>query len=76
LTPLAFTDDNIDDRLIQKAFPENLKKVVGWESVYAWNNEVFGTHQLSSLRPPPSGRGWVVPKPALKRHRPFPNRKL
>ena len=45
------------DRLIQKAFAEHLEKVLGWESAYAWNNEVFGTHQPSPRALLPVGEG-------------------
>jgi hypothetical protein len=50
---MAFTDINSEDRLVQKTFAQHLEDVLGWESVYAWNTEVFGT-------PPPS--------PAASRH--------
>jgi type I restriction enzyme R subunit len=36
------TDINSEDRLVQAAFAEHLEKVLGWESVYAWNQETFG----------------------------------
>ncbi|MBM3303089.1 MAG: hypothetical protein FJY85_24485, partial [Deltaproteobacteria bacterium] len=36
------TDINSEDRLVQKTFAEHLEKVLGWESVYAYNNETFG----------------------------------
>ena len=36
------TDINSEDRLVQKTFAEHLNKVLGWESVYAYNNETFG----------------------------------
>jgi type I restriction enzyme R subunit len=39
---MAFTDINSEDRLVQKTFAEHLKNVLGWESVYAWNDETFG----------------------------------
>ena len=39
---MAFTDINSEDRLVQKTFAEHLQKVLGWESVYAWNEETFG----------------------------------
>ena len=39
---MAFTDINSEDRLIQKTFAEHLQTVLGWESVYAWNDETFG----------------------------------
>ncbi len=36
------TDINSEDRLVQATFAEHLEKVLGWESVYAWNEETFG----------------------------------
>src|SRR5437016_4970083 len=39
---MAYTDINSEDRLIQATFAEHLQKVLGWESVYAWNQETFG----------------------------------
>ena len=36
------TDINSEDRLVQKTFAEHLEKMLGWESVYAYNNETFG----------------------------------
>ena len=40
---MAFTGINSEDRLVQKTFADHLEKALGWESVYAWNTEVFGT---------------------------------
>lgn len=37
-----FTDVNSEDRLVQATFAEHLENVLGWESVYAWNDETFG----------------------------------
>src|SRR5947209_6490958 len=37
-----FTEINSEDQLVQATFAEHLKKVLGWESVYAWNDETFG----------------------------------
>ena len=37
-----FTDINSEDRLVQKTFADHLQSVLGWESVYAWNEETFG----------------------------------
>src|SRR6266436_3889891 len=53
---MAYTDINSEDRLVQKTFAEHLREKLGWESVYAWNTEVFGTPQPSP-HPSPSGRG-------------------
>lgn len=36
------TDVNGEDRLVQQTFAEHLQKKLGWESVYAWDNETFG----------------------------------
>ena len=36
------TDINSEDRLVQATFAEHLEKVLGWGSVYAWNDETFG----------------------------------
>jgi type I restriction enzyme, R subunit len=39
---MAFTDINSEDRLVQATFAEHLEKVLGWENVFAWNEETFG----------------------------------
>jgi len=39
---MALTDINSEDRLVQKTFAEHLEKVLGWESIYAYNAETFG----------------------------------
>jgi type I restriction enzyme R subunit len=39
---MAYTDINNEDRLVQATFADHLEKVLGWESVYAWNDETFG----------------------------------
>lgn len=36
------TDTNSEDRLVQQTFAEHLRDKLGWESVYAWNEEMFG----------------------------------
>ena len=36
------TDINGEDRLVQQTFAEHLEKVLGWNSVYAYNAETFG----------------------------------
>lgn len=36
------TDINSEDRLVQQTFAGYLCDVLGWESVYAWNDETFG----------------------------------
>ena len=40
------TDINSEDRLVQQTFAEYLHDVLGWESVYAWNQEIFGPHGM------------------------------
>ena len=39
---MAYTDINGEDRLVQATFAAHLENVLGWESVYAWNQETFG----------------------------------
>ncbi|XSG83890.1 MAG: type I restriction endonuclease subunit R [Methylohalobius sp. ZOD2] len=39
---MAITGINSEDRLVQKTFADHLQQVLGWESVYAWNEESFG----------------------------------
>ncbi len=39
---MAFTDINSEDRLVQKTFADHLHDALGWESVYAFNDETFG----------------------------------
>ena len=39
---MAVTPINSEDRLVQATFAEHLERVLGWESVYAWNRETFG----------------------------------
>jgi type I restriction enzyme R subunit len=39
---MAYTDINSEDRLVQATFADHLENVLGWESIYAWNNETFG----------------------------------
>ena len=43
---MAYTDINSEDRLVQATFAEHLEKALGWDSVYAWKNETFGTDGL------------------------------
>ena len=40
---MAVTPINSEDRLVQATFAEHLAKNLGWESVYAWNDETFGS---------------------------------
>ena len=39
---MAVTGINSEDRLVQATFAAHLEKDLGWESVYAWNDETFG----------------------------------
>ena len=41
---MALTDINSEDRLVQKTFADHLHDQLGWESVYAYNEETFGPH--------------------------------
>jgi len=36
------TDINSEDRLVQATFADHLSGELGWDSVYAWNEETFG----------------------------------
>ena len=36
------TDINNEDRLVQQAFADHLRDSLGWDSVYAYDNETFG----------------------------------
>lgn len=39
---MAVTPINSEDRLVQATFAEYLERELGWDSVYAWNEETFG----------------------------------
>ena len=39
---MAYTDINTEDRLVQETFSNHLESKLGWENVYAWNQETFG----------------------------------
>ncbi|WP_292404571.1 type I restriction endonuclease, partial [Mesorhizobium sp.] len=39
---MAVTGINSEDRLVQATFAAHLKEKLGWESVYAYNDETFG----------------------------------
>ena len=39
---MAVTPVNSEDRLVQATFAQHLEHELGWESVYAWNEETFG----------------------------------
>jgi type I restriction enzyme R subunit len=43
---MAYTDINTEDRLVQETFANHLRDVLGWESVYAFNDETFGPGSL------------------------------
>ena len=49
---MAYTDINTEDRLVQATFAEYLNKTLGWESVYAWNDEISGPMARSAARTP------------------------
>jgi len=36
------TDVNSEDRFVQQTFAEHLRDKLGWDSVYAWDQETFG----------------------------------
>jgi hypothetical protein len=38
---MAFTDITTEERLVQTKFAEHLERELGWDSVYAWNDETF-----------------------------------
>ena len=40
---MALTTVNSEDRLVQATVAEHLEKKLGWESVYAWNQETIGS---------------------------------
>ena len=39
---MAITPVNSEDRLVQATFADHLEQKLGWESVYAWNQETLG----------------------------------
>src|SRR4051794_40019406 len=39
---MALTPINSEDRLVQATLAKHLKDKLGWENVYAWNDETFG----------------------------------
>ena len=43
---MAFTDINSEDRLVQQTFADHLHEALGWDTVYAWNQETFGPDGL------------------------------
>ena len=38
---MAVTPINSEDRLVQATFAEHLERVLGWDNIYAWNEETF-----------------------------------
>ena len=38
------TDINSEDRLVQKTFADHLRDNLGWDSIYAYNDETFGSN--------------------------------
>ena len=53
------TDINSEDRLVQKTFADHLHDRLGWDSVYAWNEETSG------INGPPATRQHAQPFPQL-----------
>ena len=39
---MAVTPINSEDQLVQATFADHLERVLGWDSIYAWNQETFG----------------------------------
>ena len=39
---MAVTPINNEDQLVQATFAGHLEQVLGWDSIYAWNEETFG----------------------------------
>ena len=39
---MAVTSINNEDRLVQATFTKHLEQVLGWDTIYAWNEETFG----------------------------------
>ena len=39
---MAVTSINSEDRLVQATFADYLEGMLGWDSIYAWNQETFG----------------------------------
>ena len=38
---MAYTDINSEDRLVQQTFADHLEHILGWDSIYAWNQETL-----------------------------------
>ena len=43
---MAVTGINSEDRLVQATIAKHLNKVLGWDSLYAWNHETFGPSSM------------------------------
>jgi type I restriction enzyme, R subunit len=56
MTPAPYTEDT----LVQQTTAEYLQQELGWESVYAYNNEVFLSNPHSG--PLPGGEGEYLPE--------------
>ena len=39
---MAVTPINSEDRLVQATFAKHLEQTLGWDNIYAWNEETFG----------------------------------
>ena len=64
---MAVTPINSEDRLVQATFAEHLEKVLGWESVYAWNDETFGPERHAGPRRHDGGRAHARPARGARR---------
>jgi len=62
---MAYTDINSEVRLVQKTFAEHLQTMLGWESIYAWNDETFGpdgTLGRANTKEPVLSRDLLLPR--------------
>ena len=59
---MAVTAINSEDRLVQATFAEHLEQVLGWDSIYAWNQEFFGPD--GTFRPDRYQGSHIDPRPA------------
>src|ERR1017187_4489175 len=39
---MAYSGINSEDSLVQATFARHLEEKLGWDSIYAWNQETFG----------------------------------
>ena len=44
------TGINSEDRVVQATFAKHLEERLGWESIYAWNQETFGLAETRRFR--------------------------